>query len=159
MEGGAKKKHLTFCLFHAPTPPPDFLPDVAPFVKGMGGVGPKLCGQNAMGPPCPTHQLWLFSSAKENHPKMPVRDPQNEFPEFLGSAFFWHSYIPPFLGILFSFFCPVHPTLPQPIFFPRIPSFWDLIVEKRQPAGAGFWTGGPPTGKKENPFLLARKKR
>ena len=31
-------------------------------------------------PPCPTYQLWLFSSARENHPKMPVRDPQNEFP-------------------------------------------------------------------------------
>ena len=30
--------------------------------------------------PCPTYQLWPFSSAQENHPKMPVWDPQNEFP-------------------------------------------------------------------------------
>ena len=27
-----------------------------------------------------TYQLWPFSSAKENHPKMPIWDPQNEFP-------------------------------------------------------------------------------
>ena len=37
-------------------------------------------------PPCPTYQLWPFSSAQENHPKMPVRNPQNEFLEFPGSA-------------------------------------------------------------------------
>ena len=41
-----------------------------------------------MRPPCPTYQLWPFSSTQENHPKMPVRDPQNEFLEFPGSAFF-----------------------------------------------------------------------
>ena len=32
--------------------------------------------------PCPTNQLWPFSSAKENHPKMPIWDPQNELPGF-----------------------------------------------------------------------------
>ena len=31
-------------------------------------------------PPCPTYQLQPFSSAKENHPKMPIWGPQNEFP-------------------------------------------------------------------------------
>ena len=31
-----------------------------------------------------------------------------------------------FLRILFSFFCPVHPTPPQATFFPRILSCWDL---------------------------------
>ena len=39
---------------------------------------PKLL--RFMAPPCPTYQLWPFSSAQESHPKMPVRDPQNEFP-------------------------------------------------------------------------------
>ena len=29
---------------------------------------------------CPTYQLWPFSSAQENHPKMPIWDPQTEFP-------------------------------------------------------------------------------
>ena len=36
--------------------------------------------QMTLCPPCPTYQLWPFSSAKENHPKMPIWDPQNEFP-------------------------------------------------------------------------------
>ena len=70
-----------------------------------------------------------------------------------------------FLRILFSFFfCPVHPTLPQEIFFPKILSFWDLSstlpVEKSQPPGLGFGDGsgrGRPTGKKENLFSGARQ--
>ena len=33
-----------------------------------------------MVPPCPTYQLGRFSSAKENHPTLPVLDPQNECP-------------------------------------------------------------------------------
>ena len=33
---------------------------------------------------------------------------------------------PFFVQPFFLFFCPVHPTLPQAIFFPKILSFWDL---------------------------------
>ena len=48
-----------------------------------------------------------------------------------------------FLRIHFSFFRPVHPTLPQAIFFPKIPLSGTanllFLVEKRQPAKAGFW--------------------
>ena len=45
-------------------------------------------------PPCPTYQLWPSSSVKENHPKMPIWDPRNEFPgvPWVG-LFSWHSYI------------------------------------------------------------------
>ena len=51
-------------------------------------------------PPCPTYQLWPFSSANGNHPKMPVRDPQMNFPEFPGSTFFG---MPRFPGIFRHF--------------------------------------------------------
>ena len=42
----------------------------------------------AIRPPCPTYQVWPFSPAKENHPKMPIRDPQNEFPGVLWIGLF-----------------------------------------------------------------------
>ena len=46
-----------------------------------------------IGSPCPTYQLWPFSSAKENHPKMPIRHPQNEFPRVPWICpFDWHYY-------------------------------------------------------------------
>ena len=73
-----------------------------------------------------------------------------------------------FLCILVSFFCPVRPTLPRAIFFPKIPSFWtsDLLffflIEKRQAAGAGFWgrfwTGSPHRKKGKIPFCTRAKK-
>ena len=71
-----------------------------------------------------------------------------------------------FCAFFFPFFCPVHPTLPQAIFFPKIPSFWDLflifLVEKRQPAGAGFWGRfwtGSPHRKKGKSFFFWRARK
>ena len=48
------------------------------------------------------------------------------------------------LRILFSFFCPVHPTLPQAIFFPQIVSFWDLrsTLSSRENATSRGWVLG-----------------
>ena len=76
---------------------------------------------------------------------------------------------PPFFAHpFFLFFGPVHPTLPKAIFFPKLPTFWDLKstlscrlnVEKRQPAGGWFFGKVldmvAPQEKKENPFFLAR---
>ena len=71
-----------------------------------------------------------------------------------------------FCASFFPFFCPVHPALPQAIFFPQIPSSGtsDLLflVEKTWPAGAGFWGRfwtGFPHRKKGKSFFLAREKR
>ena len=66
-----------------------------------------------------------------------------------------------FLRILFSFFCPVHPTLPQAISFPKILSFWDLrcTLSSREKATSRGWVlgDGPgrgcPTGKKGRSFF------
>ena len=73
---------------------------------------------------------------------------------------------PFFLRILFFLFCPVRPTLPQAIFFPKIASSGtsDLLflVEKRQLAGAGFggrfWTGSPHRKKGKFLFLACETK-
>ena len=76
---------------------------------------------------------------------------------------------PSFLCMRSSFFCPVHPTLPQAIFFPRIPSLWDFgsTLSSREKVICRGWVlgmvldGVPPQEKKENPFFffLARKKK
>ena len=49
-----------------------------------------------------------------------------------------------FCASVFSFFCPVHPTLPQAIFFPKIPSFWDLksTLSSREKATCRGWVLG-----------------
>ena len=60
--------------------------------------------QKPMCPPCPTYQLWPFSSAKENHPKMPIWDPQNECPAI------------PWIGL----------CLGVPFFFLETPNFLEL---------------------------------
>ena len=51
---------------------------------------------------------------------------------------------PPFFVHLFSFFCPVRPTLPHAIFFPKIPSFWDLrsTLSRREKATCRGWVLG-----------------
>ena len=59
-------------------------------------------------PPCPTCQLWPFSSAQENHPKRPVQDPQNEFPgvRWIGLLLAFPYYVignPEFPGIFRHF--------------------------------------------------------
>ena len=75
---------------------------------------------------------------------------------------------PPFFcASFFPFFCPVRPTLPHAIFFPKIPSFWDLrsTLSHREKATCRGWVlgtvldGVAPQEKKENPFFLAREKR
>ena len=72
----------------------------------------------------------------------------------------------PFLRILFPFsFFPLF-TLPQAIFFPQNPYFWDLrsAFSSREKATCRGWVlgtvldGVAPQEKKENPFFLARKK-
>ena len=71
---------------------------------------------------------------------------------FQSHLFFAH----PFL----SFFCPVHPTLPQAIFFHKILSFWDLrsTLSSREKATSKGWVlgtvldGVAPQEKKEYPF-------
>ena len=63
------------------------------------------------------------------------------------------------MRILFPFFCPVHPTLPQAIFFPKIPSFWDLRSTLSSIKKATCRLGFSPQERKEHPFFLARKKR
>ena len=72
-----------------------------------------------------------------------------------------------FCASFFPFFRPVRPTLSRAIFFPKIPfsgtSDLLFLVEKRQPARAGFWerfwTGSPhrKKKKKENPFFWRAK--
>ena len=70
------------------------------------------------------------------------------------------------LRILFSFLCPVHPALPQAIFFPKILSFWDLgsTLSSREKAASRGWVlgtvldGVAPQEKKENPFFWRVKK-
>ena len=68
-----------------------------------------------------------------------------------------------FLCILFSFFLrPFRPTLPHAIFFPKIPSFWDLrsTLSRREKAICRGWVlgtvldGVAPQEKKENPFFF-----
>ena len=74
---------------------------------------------------------------------------------------------PPFFVHPFSFFCLVHPTLPQAIFFPKISSFWDLkssLSGREMPTCRGWVLGTvldgvAPQGKKENRLFLAREKR
>ena len=41
----------------------------------------------------PTYQLWPFSSTAENHPEMPIWDPQDEFPGIPLSGLFLSSTI------------------------------------------------------------------
>ena len=74
---------------------------------------------------------------------------------------------PPFFAHPFFLFLPVHPTLCEASFFPKIPSFWHLrstlSSRKRQP-GAGFWARfwrGSPHGKKRKIpfFFLVRERR
>ena len=45
-------------------------------------------GAKRITPPCPLYQLSPFSSAKKNHPEMPIWDPQNEFPGIPWIGFF-----------------------------------------------------------------------
>ena len=76
-------------------------------------------------------------------------------------------YPPFFVHPFFLFFCPVRPTLLQAIFFPKIPSFWDLrsALSRREKATCRGWVLGTvldevaPQEKKENPFFLAHEKR
>ena len=71
-----------------------------------------------------------------------------------------------FLCILFSFFCPVRPTLPQAIFLPKIPPFWDLrsTLSCRAKATCRGWVlgtvldGVAPKRKRKIPFFLRAKK-
>ena len=72
------------------------------FLRLLGVFGPRRPWDSCVvlkiqriAPPCPTHQLWPFSSAKENHLKMPLSDPRNEFP--------WSSLDWPFFGIIIFF--------------------------------------------------------
>ena len=72
-----------------------------------------------------------------------------------------------FLCILFSFFCPVRPTLPHAIFSPRIPSFWDLTstLSRREKGTCRGWVlgtvldGFAAQEKKENVFFFGARKR
>ena len=60
---------------------------------------------------------------------------------------------PTFFGVsFFPFFCPVHPTLPQAIFFPKILSFWGLrpTLSSRETVLDGV----APQENKENPFFF-----
>ena len=75
---------------------------------------------------------------------------------------------PPFFVHPFFLFFALSPrTLPQAIFLPKIPSFWDLrsTLSRREKATCRGWVLGTvldevaPQEKKENPFFLAREKR
>ena len=48
--------------------------------------------QTSMVPPCPRYQLWPFSFAQANHPKVPVRDPGMNFPRNSLERPCWHFY-------------------------------------------------------------------
>ena len=72
---------------------------------------------------------------------------------------------PPFFAHPFPFFCPVHPALAQAMFFPKIPSFWDLrstlssIEKDLQGLGFGDGSGrGCPTEERKILFSGARNK-
>ena len=70
-----------------------------------------------------------------------------------------------FCASFFSFFCPVRPSLPQAIFFPKILPFWDLrpTLSRREKATSRGWVLGTvldevaPQEKKENPFFWCAK--
>ena len=78
-----------------PYHPPDFYAFICKLVFEYWRYAVTIIGsETIIFSPCPTYQLWPFSSAKENHPKMPTWDPQNEFSRvswigrFLGIAIF-----------------------------------------------------------------------
>ena len=113
----------------------------------IGGQKSKLCNDNFRGEFPPPSSVWYVLT-----PPIPVSN------ELLYSHLF--------LCILFSFFCPVRPTLPHAIFSPKIPSSGTshllFLVEKREPAGAGFWGGSGRfrrTGKKGKSFFFGARKR
>ena len=72
-----------------------------------------------------------------------------------------------FLCILFSFFCPVRPSLPQAIFFPKILPFWDLgpTLSRREKATSRGWVLGTvldevaPQEKKGKSFFSGARKK
>ena len=75
---------------------------------------------------------------------------------------------PPFLvHPFFLCFCPLSPTRPRAIFFPKIPSFWDLrsVLSRREKATRRGWVlgtvldGVAPQEKKENPFFSGTRKK
>ena len=114
----------------------------------------------------------IFGQNPEKYSILPPKDAKSGCPK--NSRSYHHPSHPPvdallthlFLCILFSFFCPVRPSLPQAIFFPKILPFWDLrpTLSRREKAtqGLGFGDGsgrGRPTGKKGKSFFLAREKR
>ena len=74
--------------------------------------------------------------------------------------------IPTFFSRPFFLLCPVHPTLPQAIFFPKIPYFWDRrsTLSSREGTCRGWVLGtvldgvAPQEKRKILFFLLAREK-
>ena len=109
-----------------------------------------------------------FMNCAHDYCHMQETNPASHPPPTLLSTNFFHSclFTHLFLCILFSFFCPVRPTLPQACFFPKIPSFsvlWSTLSRKENATcRAGFWgrfwTGSPHRKKGKSFFSGARKK-
>ena len=72
-----------------------------------------------------------------------------------------------FCASFFPFFVPVHPTPPQAILFPKIPSFWDFrsTLSSREKATCRGWIlgtvldGVAPQEKKENRFFSGAQEK